>query len=289
MLITDFIHSETLLTLSVGLLGLLVGSFLNVVIYRLPKMMALDWEAQARSVLGIADPVDKEAFNLVLPHSKCTQCDHEIKPWENIPIVSWLLLRGRCSSCKTSISFQYPLVEAVTALLSIAISIHYGATWEALAMLALTWLLIAMSAIDIKHHLLPDSLTLTLLWLGLIANSFGMFTSLNDAVLGAVAGYGTLWCVLWFFKLVTGKDGMGYGDLKLFAAIGAWGGWQALPLTIVLSSVVGVILSVAVLAAQGKSMKQAIPFGPYLAIAGWIALIYGQQINQLYFRLAGMA
>ncbi|WP_217475161.1 prepilin peptidase [Stutzerimonas stutzeri] len=271
--------------LCVFVLGLLVGSFLNVVIHRLPIMMQRDWRAQARECLDMpAEPAP--TFNLVLPHSHCPHCDHEIRAWENIPLVSWLALRGKCSSCRAPISKRYPLVELLCGLLSAYVAWHFGLTWQAGAMLLLTWGLLAMSMIDVDHQLLPDAIVLPLLWLGLIVNGFGLFASLSDAVWGAVAGYLALWSVYWLFKLVTGKEGMGYGDFKLLAMLGAWGGWQVLPLTILLSSVVGAVLGSILLRVQKADSGTAIPFGPYLAIAGWIALLWGEQITLSYLQFA---
>lgn len=273
--------------LSAAVLGLLVGSFLNVVIYRLPKMMMRDWRHQARDVLEMPVEESKETFNLILPNSRCPHCSHEIKPWENIPLFSWLFLRGKCSACKQPISIRYPLVELACGVLSGVIAWHYGVSWDTLAMLVLTWGLLAMSLIDADHQLLPDALVLPLLWLGLILNSFGLFVSLSAAVWGAAIGYMSLWSIFWLFKLVTGKEGMGYGDFKLLAMLGAWGGWQILPLTILLSSVVGAVLGVIILRLQRNSISNPIPFGPYLALAGWIALVWGDEITSSYLQFAG--
>ncbi|MCQ4259341.1 prepilin peptidase [Stutzerimonas stutzeri] len=285
-MILDVLASSTLaFVLCALVLGLLVGSFLNVVIHRLPIMMQRDWRAQAREFLDLsAEPAS--TFNLVLPNSHCPHCDHEIRPWENIPLVSWLALRGKCSSCRVSISRRYPLIELLCGLLSAYVAWHFGFSWQAGAMLLLTWGLLAMSMIDIDHQLLPDSIVLPLLWLGLIVNVFGVFASLPDAVWGAVAGYLSLWSVYWLFKLITGKEGMGYGDFKLLAMLGAWGGWQVLPLTILLSSVVGAVLGTIMLRVQKAESGTAIPFGPYLAIAGWIALLWGDQITSSYLQFA---
>lgn len=285
--IVSFLASNTLaFVFCVFVLGLLVGSFLNVVIHRLPIMMQRDWRAQAREVLELpGEPAT--TFNLILPHSHCPHCDHEIRPWENIPLVSWLALRGKCSSCKAPISKRYPLVELACGLLSGYVAWHFGFTWQAAAMLLLTWGLLAMSMIDVDHKLLPDSLVLPLLWLGLLVNLFGLFATLPDAVWGAVAGYLSLWSVYWLFKLVTGKEGMGYGDFKLLAMLGAWGGWQVLPLTILLSSVVGAVLGTIMLRVQKADSGTTIPFGPYLAIAGWIALLWGDRITSSYLQFAG--
>lgn len=286
MSVVDFLAGNPLaFVLCATVLGLLIGSFLNVVIHRLPIMMQRDWRAQAREFLELpAEPAS--TFNLVLPHSHCPHCDHEIRPWENIPLVSWLALRGKCSSCRAPISRRYPLVELLCGLLSGYAAWHFGFSWQAAAMLLLTWGLLAMSMIDVDHKLLPDSIVLPLLWVGLIVNDFGLFASLSDALWGAVAGYLALWSVYWLFKLVTGKEGMGYGDFKLLAMLGAWGGWQVLPLTILLSSVVGAVLGTILLRVQKADSGTAIPFGPYLAIAGWIALLWGEQITASYLQFA---
>jgi leader peptidase (prepilin peptidase)/N-methyltransferase len=288
MPVTDLLASHVLaFVLCALLIGLLVGSFLNVVVYRLPVMMQRDWREQARDILELPAEAHGETFNLVLPNSKCPQCGHEIKPWENIPVISYLFLRGKCSNCKTPISKRYPLVELSCGLLSAYIAWHFGFTWQTAGMLVLTWGLLAMSLIDADHQLLPDSLVLPLLWLGLILNNFGLFTSLEDALWGAVAGYLSLWSVYWLFKLITGKEGMGYGDFKLLAMLGAWGGWQILPLTILLSSLVGAVLGLIMLRLRNAETSTPIPFGPYLAIAGWIALLWGDQITASYLQIAG--
>ncbi len=287
MMLMDYMASHVLaFVLSAALLGLLVGSFLNVVIYRLPIMMQREWRAQAREYLECPPEQISERFNLLLPSSRCPHCGHRIRSWENIPLVSWLALRGKCSSCRAPISSRYPLVELACGLLSGYVAWHFGFTWEAGAMLLLTWGLVAMSMIDIDHQLLPDSLVLPLLWLGLILNNFGLFVSLESALWGAVAGYLSLWSVYWLFKLVTGKEGMGYGDFKLLAMLGAWGGWQVLPLTILLSSVVGAVLGTILLRVQRAESSTPIPFGPYLAIAGWIALLWGDRITESYLHFA---
>ncbi|MDY0250805.1 MAG: A24 family peptidase [Pseudomonas sp.] len=286
--ILDFwTNNIAVFAMCVGFVGLLIGSFLNVVIYRLPKMLMRDWRAQAREVLDMPEQVPVDTFNLILPNSSCPNCGHEIKPWENIPLISWLFLRGKCSSCKQSISARYPLLELACGLFSVVIAWQFGVSWEALAMLILTWGLLAMSLIDADHQILPDVLVLPLLWLGLILNSFGLFTHLSDALWGAVLGYMSLWSIFWLFKLITGKEGMGYGDFKLLALIGAWGGWQVLPLTILLSSVLGAVLGVLILRLQRSGYSNPIPFGPYLAAAGWVALIWGDQITGSYLQFAG--
>jgi leader peptidase (prepilin peptidase)/N-methyltransferase len=269
------------------ILGLLVGSFLNVVIYRLPLMMIRDWKIQSREMLDLPAEPQPETFNLILPHSRCPHCSHKIRAWENIPVVSYLFLGGKCSQCKAPISKRYPLIELACGLLSAFIAWHFGFGWQAGGMLVLTWGLLSMSLIDADHQLLPDAIVLPLLWLGLIVNAFGVFTSLTDALWGAVAGYLVLWCVFWLFKLITGKEGMGYGDFKLLAMLGAWGGWQILPLTILLSSIVGAVLGLILLRLRNVETSTPIPFGPYLALAGWIALLWGDQITTSYLQIAG--
>ncbi|MEB0080303.1 A24 family peptidase [Pseudomonas sp. CCI3.2] len=268
-------------------LGLLVGSFLNVVIYRLPIMLDRDWKSQSREMLSLPAEPEPDTFNLMLPHSRCPRCAHKIRAWENLPVISYLFLGGKCSGCKAPISKRYPIIELACGLLSAFIAWHFGFGWQAAAMLVLVWGLLAMSLIDADHQLLPDALVLPLLWLGLIVNTFGLFTNLHDALWGAVAGYMSLWLVFWTFKLVTGKEGMGYGDFKLLAMLGAWGGWQILPLTILLASLVGAVLGLIMLRLRNASTSTPIPFGPYLAIAGWIALLWGGQITASYMQFAG--
>ncbi|MBK5416304.1 prepilin peptidase [Pseudomonas sp. TH31] len=268
-------------------LGLVIGSFLNVVIWRLPKMLEREWRMQAHDVLGLPGETPLPTYNLMLPHSQCPHCAHRIRAWENIPVLSYLLLRGRCSNCAAPISKRYPLTELACGLLSAFIAWHFGFGWPACLLLVLTWGLLAMSLIDAEHQLLPDVLVLPLLWLGLIVNSFDLFVPLHDALWGAVAGYMALWSVFWLFKLITGKDGIGHGDFKLLAMLGAWGGWQILPLTILLSSLVGAILGVILLRLRDAKTSTPIPFGPYLAIAGWIALLWGGQITDFYWQFVG--
>ncbi|PZW63845.1 leader peptidase (prepilin peptidase)/N-methyltransferase [Pseudomonas sp. URMO17WK12:I1] len=288
MTVIDFLAGNTPAFVSCALIiGLLVGSFLNVVIHRLPKMMLRDWRIQAREVLELPAEPAGETYNLVMPNSSCPHCQHEIRPRENIPVLSYMFLRGKCAGCKAKISLRYPLVELACGLISAYVAWHFGFGWQAAGMLVLAWGLLAMSLIDADHQLLPDALVLPLLWLGLIANNFGLFTSPEDALWGAVAGYLSLWSVFWLFKLVTGKEGMGYGDFKLLAMLGAWGGWQILPLTILLSSVVGAVLGVIMLRLRDTSTSTPIPFGPYLAIAGFIALLWGKQITAGYLQFAG--
>lgn len=269
------------------LLGLIVGSFLNVLVWRLPKMLERDWRQQAQDVLGLPGETPLPTYNLMLPHSECPHCAHRIRAWENIPLLSYLCLRGRCSACAAPISKRYPLTELSCGLLSAFIAWQVGFGWPACLLIFLTWGLLAMSLIDTEHQLLPDVLVLPLLWLGLIVNSFGLFVPLHDAMWGAVAGYMALWSVFWLFKLLTGKDGIGHGDFKLLALLGAWGGWQILPLTILLSSLVGAILGVILLRVREQKTSTPIPFGPYLAIAGWIALLWGGQITDFYLQSVG--
>ena len=254
-------------------IGLSVGSFLNVVVYRLPVMLTREWRVQAAEVLGTHNEAEGngEPFNLVTPRSRCSSCGTQIAAKHNVPVLSWLLLRGRCANCRTPISARYPTVELFTAVASLLAVGIYGYTWLGAAALAFTWVLIALAFIDLDTKLLPDQLTLPLLWLGLITNVFHGFTDLTSAVIGAIAGYLLLWSVYWAFKLITHKEGMGYGDFKLLAALGAWFGWQALPMIALISSVVGLLLGGSYLAI--KRSREAIPFGPYLAAAGWVTLL----------------
>lgn len=278
------ITDTTTFTVFCGILGLLVGSFLNVVIHRLPKMMERDWHSQCAELRGEEAPV-AEALSLAKPRSRCPNCGHAITVLENIPVLSWLILRGRCSACHAAISVRYPVVEALTGLLTALAAAHFGFGWTAAGAILLVWSLIALTFIDLDTQLLPDSITLPLLWAGLLFNLDGTFVDLQSAVIGAIGGYLALWSVYWAFKLTTGKEGMGYGDFKLLAALGAWLGWQMLPLTILLSSLVGAVVGIAliVLAKQGRNVP--IPFGPYLAAAGLLALFWGKDLTQSYLRL----
>lgn len=272
----------------VTILGLLVGSFLNVVIHRLPIMMKNSWRSECCDLLEIDNADQASNYNLIKPDSHCPACKAPIKPWQNIPILSFLLLRGRCANCSVTISIRYPLIELVTGLLSGYIAFSFGYSEQAFAALLLTWVLIALTMIDIDHQLLPDNMTLPLMWLGIVLNSQGVFTNLESSVYGAVAGYMVLWLVFWSFKLITGKEGMGFGDFKLLAALGAWMGWQALPLIIILSSLVGAVIGVAAIIIMGRDKNIPIPFGPYLALAGWIALLWGDIITRSYLQFAGI-
>jgi len=289
------------------LVSLLVGSFLNVVIHRVPIMLEREWKAQAREMLvepGRADEngtVDvrtdgtPERYNLLVPRSRCPGCNAEITALQNIPVVSWLLLGGKCASCRAAISVRYPIVEFATAVLSTAVAMRFGWHWQTLAALLFTWGLISLTVIDLDHTLLPDVLTIPLLWLGLLLSLFwhaGLTapapTDPASAILGAVCGYLILWTVFWAFKLATGKDGMGYGDFKLLGALGAWMGWQMLPLILLLSAFAGAVIGIALIVFRGRDRNVPIPFGPYLAAAGWIALMWGPQIMGGYLTLTGL-
>lgn len=268
----------------VGLLGLAVGSFLNVVIHRLPIMMEREWAAQCADLRGEPAP-EFDALSLLAPRSRCPKCGHGIGALENIPVLSWLLLRGRCRGCGTGIGVRYPLVELLTGLLSLACAWTFGPTLLLIGALALVWALIALTFIDLDTQLLPDSITLPLIWAGLLLNLLGGFTDLQSAVVGAIAGYLVLWSVYWAFKLATGKEGMGYGDFKLLAALGAFLGWQMLPVIILLSSLVGAVVGIALIVLRSHGRDVPIPFGPYLAAAGVIALFFGTTINRTYLGL----
>jgi leader peptidase (prepilin peptidase)/N-methyltransferase len=283
-----FEQSPAFFITSITLLGALVGSFLNVVIHRLPLMMERQWRQQCAELDPQQTPAAAETYNLAQPGSSCPHCGHKIRPWENIPVVSYLMLRGKCSGCGAHISLRYPIIEAVTATLSGFATWHFGFGWEAAAALLLTWILIPLTVIDIDHQLLPDSITLPFLWVGLLLNLSGTFTDINSAIIGAIAGYLTLWSVYWVFKLIHGKEGMGYGDFKLLALLGAWMGWQLLPLIILLSSLVGAVIGIGLILFRGRDHNIPIPFGPYLAIAGWIALYWGEAITSSYLHMSGI-
>lgn len=273
--------------------SLMVGSFLNVVIYRLPIMMERSWQQEYESYFsdsandGISTANDKpttpdEPFNLVKPDSTCTSCGHKIRAWENIPVISYLFLKGKCAKCKTGISIRYPLVELFTAIACTFAAYQFGVTSQALWAVAFTYVLVALLFIDLDKMLLPDQLTLPLLWLGLLLSTQNIFVGTTDAIIGAAAGYLSLWSVYWLFKLVTGKEGMGYGDFKLLAALGAFTGWQGLPVIILLSSLVGAIAGILIMIIQNKGKSLAIPFGPYLAVAGWLTLLFKHEIITTY-------
>ena len=289
MTFPDLLQGYPLLTIALTFFfSLMVGSFLNVVIYRLPVMMQRDWEAQCAELRGETQPSQPD-FNLIRPASHCPHCNHRIRPWENIPLLSYLLQKGRCRACGEPISARYPVIELSCAILSAVVIWRLGATPQGLAGVFLTWTLIALSAIDIDHQLLPDSITLPVLWLGLLLNLFGVFTDATASLIGAMAGYLSLWLIFHLFKLLTGKEGMGYGDFKLFALFGAWLGWQALPQIILLSSLVGAATGIAMILFLGRDRQLPIPFGPYLAAAGWIALLWGDDITRAYLAWANPA
>jgi leader peptidase (prepilin peptidase) / N-methyltransferase len=264
------------------LVGLFIGSFLNVVIHRLPKMLERGWAEQCAELRG-EDPPNAPLYNLAVPRSQCPACGHQITALENVPIASFLALGGKCSSCGKPISARYPMVEALGGVLAAAAIWRFGATWQGLAACVLLWSLIALTFIDFDTQLLPDGLTLPLLWGGLIVNLFELFVSLRTAVIGAIAGYLALWIVYWLFKLIRGKEGMGYGDFKLLAALGAWMGWQMLPFIVLISSVVGAVIGIMLIVFKGRDHNIPLAFGPYLAIAGAIALFFGPRLVKIYF------
>ena len=271
-----------LLTAIAAIFGLLIGSFLNVVIHRLPIMMQRESDNYVAHESGQPLP-HTDRYNLVVPRSACPQCKHQIGALENVPVLSYLALRGKCTSCKTPISARYPIVEAFTGVLSGLLIWHFGSGWAGLATLVFAYLLIAMTFIDADTQLLPDDLTLPLLWLGLLLNISGLFVPLSEAVIGAAAGYLSLWLIYWAFKLLTGKEGMGYGDFKLLAALGAWLGWKMLPIIILFSSLVGAVVGLVLIIVARRGRDIPIPFGPYLAAAGLLALFYGHTIMETYF------
>ena len=265
----------------VFVLGAVVGSFLNVVILRLPKIMQQQWRSECEAFLELKPTQTGDALSLSHPPSTCPSCNTRIKPWQNIPILSWLMLRGKCANCSASISIRYPIIELITGVLSVVVAMQFTYDWALLLALVITWCLIALTVIDAETQLLPDDITLPLLWLGLVANAFGVFTDLQSALWGAVFGYGILWSIYWIFKLTTGKEGMGYGDFKLLGALGALLGWQALPMIILMSSAVGAIIGIALMATKRLNREQPMPFGPYLAIAGWLSMVFGDTIASL--------
>ena len=284
--VTNYIGENPLaLNLIFGVLGLIIGSFLNVVIYRLPKMMERQWSAQCSELLNIPTTPNDKIFNLISPNSHCPHCQKDIAPWHNIPVISYILLKGKCGYCKTPISIRYLIIEVVCSLMTLLAVYHFGWHMVLAPALLFTWALIALTMIDIDHQLLPDDITLPLLWFGLIVNSFNLVVSLEDAVWGVIAGYVSLWSVYWFFKLLTGKEGMGYGDFKLLAALGAWMGWQMLPLIIMLSSLAGACVGVMLMIIKKLNRNTPIPFGPYLATAGFIAFMWGPTLVSQYWQL----
>ena len=291
MPLSEILRSEPLVFITFSVIfGLMVGSFLNVVIHRLPKMMEREWHANCLELQGkeaakeAAEEVKAQTkYTIVTPRSACPKCGHNITALENIPVISYLMLGGKCKGCKTGISLRYPLIEALTGALIGLVAYHYGYSYSALFAFIFVFALVALTFIDFDTQLLPDDITLPLLWLGLLFNLNAGFTDLKSAVIGAILGYLILWSVYWAFKLVTGKEGMGYGDFKLLGAIGAWFGWQMLPAVILLSSVVGAVIGIGLIVFKGKGGGTAIPFGPFLALGGIAALFFGQQLMQFYW------
>jgi len=280
-------HYPAVLPLAAALLGLVVGSFLNVVVLRLPVMLERKWRRQCAEMLGgAAEPSGTERFDLIAPRSRCPHCGHPITAIENIPVLSFLWLRGKCRACGKAISWRYPVIEIVTALASAMAVWHFGWQWQSLWALGLTWSLIALTVIDYDHHLLPDDITLPLLWSGLLINLLAPFTTLSSAVIGAIAGYLSLWSVFHVFKWLTGKEGMGYGDFKLFAAFGAWLGWQQLPFIILFASFSGAAVGLGAILILGRDRQLPIPFGPFLCVAGWVAMLWGERITSAYLQFA---
>jgi leader peptidase (prepilin peptidase)/N-methyltransferase len=286
-----YLNTPHLITALAAVIGLLVGSFLNVVIFRLPIMMQRNWRRECTEYLRISSEEtlpEEEPFNLVFPLSRCPNCNTPIKPYQNIPVISYLFLKGKCATCSNPISSRYPIIETFTAITSAIVAWHFGYTPQTVFALALTWSLIALSVIDIDHQLLPDSIILPVLWLGMCLSLFSLFTDAHASIIGAISGYLALWLVYQLFKLATGKEGMGYGDFKLLALFGAWLGWQYLPVIILLSSLVGAVIGLAMVIVVKRDHTIPIPFGPYLAAAGWIALLWGNDINRLYLTTAGL-
>lgn len=281
-----------------GLLGLLIGSFLNVVIYRLPIMLERDWHEQCVEFLEEDIAADKvhlpqkedsqKRFDLISPSSHCPKCNHKIRAWENIPVLSYLILGRKCRQCHTPISFRYPFVELLTGVLSFIVAWHFGFSEQAAAALLLTWTLIALSFIDYDTQLLPDAITIPMVWVGLLLSLGVVYVDPATSIIGATAGYLSLWCVFQLFKLITGKEGMGFGDFKLLAVLGAWFGWKMLPVIILLSSFAGAVIGISLIVLKQQNKDKPIPFGPYLAIAGWLAMLYGDELISYYFQFAAI-
>lgn len=294
MTLLELFQQHTMLyLLVVGILGLLIGSFLNVVVHRLPLMLKQQWKAECQAFLASETAADaaevpdsgdsaRAPFNLVTPRSCCPHCGHQITALDNIPVLSYLALRGRCRECGTAISLRYPIVELISALLAVLVAWHFGVSWQALGAILLSWALLCLTLIDYDTQYLPDNITLPFLWLGLLFNLNGVFVPLSSAVIGAVAGYLFLWTIYQAYRILTGKEGMGYGDFKLLAMLGAWLGWQALPAIVILSSLVGSIIGIGLIVFRQHQRSKPIPFGPYLAVAGWLALLWGDAINAAY-------
>lgn len=280
----SFLHNNpNIFLLLVAAFSLLIGSFLNVVIYRLPHMIQEEWSQECRAFLGLKpNPTDYDTLNLHLPFSHCPQCKKTLKPWHNIPVISYLVLKGKCAYCRIKISVRYPLVEILCCVASVYVAWRFGVSWQTVGGLLLTWISIALIFIDLDHHLLPDHLTLLLLWIGLFLSIYSVFANSHDAIIGAIVGYLVFATIQWLFKLVTGKVGMGQGDYKYLAALGAFLGWQQLPIIILLASISGLIIGLTHMAIKKQFKSIPLPFGPYLAIAGWISLIWGPSILQTY-------
>ena len=274
---------------AVFIFGLVIGSFLNVVILRLPTQLYATWKADSAAFLGIENMAkDEYQETLLWPSSRCPTCRVSIKPWHNIPLLSYLLLRGQCGNCQTKISLQYPVIELVTGILLATTAYHYGLQSSTIYAIIFTLLLVSLAGIDFNEKFLPDQITLPLLWLGLLANLEGTFVSLSDSVIGAMVGYLFLWAIYWLFKLLTGKEGMGYGDFKLLAALGAWLGWQMLPLVVLISSSIGAMIGILMILVTKQGRDTQIPFGPFLAFAGWIAMLWGEGIKENYLSMVGL-
>ena len=283
--INFFIEHHTFFLITVAALSLIIGSFLNVVIYRLPHMMKYEWSQECREYLGLKpQPMNTEKLNLYLPLSHCTACKKPLKPWHNIPMISFLVLRGKCAFCGAKISPRYLLVELLCCIASVYVAWRFGVSWQTVGGLLFTWIAISLTFIDLDHHLLPDQLTLLLLWIGLFLSMFSVFANSNEAIIGAISGYLIFYVTQWVFKLVTGKIGMGQGDFKYLAAQGAVLGWQQIPLIILLASVIGLIFGLIQISTKHQHKSTPLPFGPYLAFAGWISLLWGDQILNLYIR-----
>ena len=287
----DFIsfltENPSIFLVLIALLSLLIGSFLNVVIYRLPRIIQEDWSEECRRYLSLKpqkNTIEARSLSLSLPLSHCIQCKKRLKPWHTIPIISYLVLRGKCAYCKTTISIRYPLVELLCCFASVYVAWRFGISWQTVFALFFTWLIIPLTFIDLDYQLLPDQLTLGLLWLGLLASIFSLFTSSHEAIIGAIAGYSIFAVTQWLFKLITGKIGMGQGDYKFLAALGACLGWQQLPIIILLASIIGMIFGITHMIIKHHYKSTPLPFGPYLAFAGWISLIWGGDILHLYLR-----
>lgn len=282
-----FLESTPLLYAGVFVFGAVVGSFLNVVILRIPPLLEYDWQCQCRELLELEPAGEERPPGIVFSRSHCPRCGHNIRAHENIPLISWFALRGKCSACKAKISPRYPLVELITAVMFLVTVWHFGPNLQGLSALFLTAMLIALAGIDIDHQLLPDNMTIPLMWAGITISFWGIHATLADSVLGAIAGYLVLWTIYHVFRLLTGKEGMGYGDFKLLAALGAWMGWQMLPLVILLSSVVGALVGLVLMGTGRMKKDKPMPFGPFIAAAGWIALIWGDRIIDFYTRSGG--